>query len=253
MPPNDLFARNSTRVNGLNLRCWRDILRSCEPLRMRNLPIDFVEDYDNASILAELKRLAAVRGSNNVTKADIDAHGRLSYILVYRRFGSLRQALQMAGLKPGPFTKATKDELLAIIVELWEKTLEREGRTPQRKDLKTYGMPVSGDTLIRKFGTWRKALLAAHASVTQDSLPDESVTLSTSPTPNSRKHLSVRKRFFVMKRDGFACVRCSASGRGVRLEVHHRTPFAQGGSDALDNLETLCFGCNRGQRDDMVK
>ena len=26
----------------------------------------------------------------------------------------------------------------------------------------------------------------------------------------------------------------------------------QGGSDALDNLETLCFDCNRGQRDNVV-
>jgi hypothetical protein len=196
--------------------------------------------------------LAAICGSGTVTKADLDKHGRISYPLVVKRFGSLRQALQMADLTPTRFMKATDDELLAVIVELWEKTLASEGRTPQRKDLKTYQMPVSGDTVIRRFGTWRKALLAAQASVTQDSLPDESVTLPKSPAHKIRKPLSLRKRFFVMKRDGFACVRCSASGHGVRLEVHHRTAFAQGGSDALDNLETLCFDCNRGQRDDMV-
>lgn len=219
---------------------------------MKNLPIDFVADYDDATILAELKRLAGIRGSGTVTKADLDEHGRISYLLVVKRFGSLRQALQMADLTPTRFMKATDDELLAVIVELWEKTLASEGRTPQRKDLKTYQMPVSGDTVIRRFGTWRKALLAAQASVTQDSLPDESVTVPKSPPHKIRKPLSLRKRFFVMKRDGFACARCCASGHGVRLEVHHRTPFAQGGSDALDNLETLCFDCNRGQRDDVV-
>jgi hypothetical protein len=222
------------------------------PPGVKNLPIDFVADYDNASILSELKRLAGIRGSGAVTKADIVKHGRLSHSLVVRRFGSLRQALQMAELTPGRFMKATNDELLAVVLELWEKTLESEGRTPQKKDLKTYRMPLSGDTVIRRFGTWRKALLAAHASVTQDSLPEGSSALPTSPTQRIRKPLSVRKRFFVMKRDGFACVRCSASGSGVRLEVHHHMPFAQGGSDALDNLETLCFECNRGQRDDMV-
>jgi hypothetical protein len=219
---------------------------------VKHLPIDFLADYDDASILAELKRLAEVCGSDTVTKADIDKHGRVSYLLIWKRFGSLRQALQMAQLTPTRFMKATDDELLAVLIELWERTLEKEGRTPQRKDLKIYRMPVSGDTVIRRFGTWRKALLAAHASVTQDSLPEESVTLPTPPAHQIRKPLSVRKRFFVMKRDGFACVRCSASGRGVRLEVHHHTPFAQGGSDALDNLETLCFECNRGQRDDVA-
>ena len=219
---------------------------------MTKLAIDFLPDYDDTSILAELKRLAKIRGSDTVTKADIDTHGRISYPLIVKRFGSLRQALQMARLTPTRFMKATDDELLAVVVELWEKTLEREGRTPQRKDLKTYQMPVSGDTVIRRFGTWRKALLAAHASITQDSLPEEPVTVPASPVHQSRKSLSVRKRFFVMKRDGFACVRCSASGRGIRLKVHHRRPFAQGGSDALDNLETLCFECNRGQRDDMA-
>jgi hypothetical protein len=133
---------------------------------VKNFPIDFLADYDDASILAELKRLAGIRGSDTVTVADIDAHGRISYPLVVKRFGSLRQALQMAHLTPTRFMKATDDELLAVIVELWERTLASEGRTPQRKDLKAYKMPVSGDTVIRRFGTWRKALLAAHASVT---------------------------------------------------------------------------------------
>lgn len=131
---------------------------------MKSLPIDFVADYDDATILAELKRLAGIRGFDTVTKADLDEHGRISYPLVVKRFGSLRQALQMADLTPTRFMKATDNELLAVIVELWEKTLASEGRTPQRKDLKTYQMPVSGNTVIRKFGTWRKALLAAQAS-----------------------------------------------------------------------------------------
>ena len=196
--------------------------------------------------------MAEFRGSDTVTKADIDTFGRISYPLVVKRFGSLRQALQMVHLRPTRFMKATDDELLAVILELWEKTLESDGRTPQRKDLKTYQMLVSGDTVIRRFGTWRKALLAAHASVTHDSLRDECGRIPMSSPHQIRKPLSLRKRFFVMKRDGFACVRCGASGRGVRLEVHHRTPVAQSGSDALDNLETLCFECNRGQRDDLV-
>lgn len=202
--------------------------------------------------MAELRRLAELCDSDTLTKDYLVKHGRVSHSVVVRRFGTLRKALELAGLNPGRFVKGTNGEILTVIVELLEKTLEREGRTPQKKDMKTHGMAVSGETVVRRFGTWRKALVAAHASVTQDSFPEEPITPSMSPVQQARKPLSVRKRFFVMKRDGFACVRCGASGHGVRLDVHHRMPYAHRGSDALVNLETLCFDCNRGQRDSIV-
>jgi hypothetical protein len=147
--------------------------------------------------------------------------------------------------------KATDEELLAIIISLWQQVLEKKGRTPQKDDLKKYGFAVSGDTITRRFGSWRKALVRAHESITEESVTDEQPT-APEEAPRVRQALSLRKRFFVPKRDHFACVRCGASGVGVRLEVHHRFPFAKGGSDHLTNLETLCYGCNRGQRDSVV-
>lgn len=222
---------------------------------MPKLEIDFLESYDNDTILAELRRIVQVAGKNTVTKADIQKHGRLSYQLINKRFGSLRKALQEAGLTPQRYMKATDEELLKMLIELWEQTLEKEGRTPQRKDLKSYEVPVSGDTYIRRFGTWKKALKKAHDSVLIAAVDLEPTSEVTSPAPSTSKKqiraLSLRKRFFVMKRDSFACVRCGASGHGVRLEVDHKTPRAKGGSDALDNLQTLCFDCNRGKRDSL--
>ena len=147
--------------------------------------------------------------------------------------------------------KATDDELLAIIINLWQQVLEKEGRTPQKSDLKAYAFAVSGDTITRRFGSWRKALVRAHESITEDSVSDDQPA-PIADAPPKRVALSLRKRFFVLKRDHFACVRCGASGVGVRLEVHHRFPFAKGGSDHLANLETLCYECNRGQRDSVV-
>jgi hypothetical protein len=135
--------------------------------------------------------------------------------------------------------KATDEELLAIVINLWQQVLEREGRTPQKDDLRAYGFPLSDDTITRRFGSWRKALMRAHDSITEESLPDDA-PVPTLEAPRKRVALSLRKRFFVLKRDHFACVRCGASGVGVRLEVHHRFPFAKGGSDHLSNLETLC-------------
>lgn len=215
------------------------------------LEIDFLTEYDDASLLAELQRVAKATGSDTVTKADIKRIGRVSHSAIVRRFGSLRRALQLAGLKSARFMKATDEELIAIIIDLWQQVIEKEGRTPQQEDLKKYGFPLSNDTINRRFGSWRKALVKAHASITEESFSDKESTAVES-TPRKREALSLRKRFFVLKRDHFACVRCGASGMGVRLEVHHRFPFAKGGSDTLVNLETLCYDCNRGQRDSVV-
>jgi hypothetical protein len=148
--------------------------------------------------------------------------------------------------------KATDSELLEQIVGLWERVLKEEGRTPQKKDLATYNFPVSGDTVIRRFGTWKKALVKAYESVQETTVESEQEPEKVSPTKKVRPPLSLRKRFFVMKRDDFGCVRCGASGLGIKLEVHHIIPFAKGGSDRLENLQTLCFACNRGQRDDVL-
>lgn len=219
---------------------------------MKRPEIDFLVEYDDASLIAELRRISEVTGSTTVTKADIRAFGRVSHSAVVKRFGTLRQALALAGLQGTRFMKPTEEELLAILLDLWQRVLEKEGRTPQRDDLKAYGFSVSDDTIARRFGGWRKALMRAHDSITEESVTETQPTPAPVDTPRKRVALSLRKRFFVLKRDHFACVRCGASGMGVRLEVHHRFPFAKGGSDHLTNLETLCYECNRGQSDSVA-
>lgn len=218
---------------------------------MKRPVIDFLVQYDDESILAELRRIAKVTGLEIISKKDIQEFGRVSPSAVIKRFGSLRHALGLAGLRSTRFMKATDDELLGILIDLWQQVLEKEGRTPQRDDLKKYGFQVSDDVFARRFGGWRRALMRAHESITEETI-EESPAVNAEPMQAKRQALSIRKRFFVMKRDHFACVRCGASGNGVKLEVHHRFPFAKGGSDHLTNLETLCFACNRGQRDTVV-
>ena len=50
-----------------------------------------------------------------------------------------------------------------------------------------------------------------------------------------------RRRLEALERDGWRCQRCGEPGR---LEVHHRRKVADGGTDDLDNLVTLCRGCH---------
>lgn len=57
-----------------------------------------------------------------------------------------------------------------------------------------------------------------------------------------------RRRFMVMRRDGFACQLCGAKAtNGAKLEIDHKVPRAKGGGDDPDNLWTLCWTCNRGK------
>ena len=133
-------------------------------------------------------------------------------------------------------------------------SLERFGRRPERADLKTLGSPVSPDTIVRRFGSWRKALVAtaerADRGRSQESREEASTEPKNLPSTTFRgirRTLSVRKRFFVLKRDRYMCRLCKATG--VPLEVDHVVPVARGGSDALDHLQALCISCNRGKRD----
>lgn len=218
---------------------------------MANFKIDFLGEYSNESIAEELRRISKSLGKDTVTKQDIKRYGKISYSVVNKHFGSLRRALEVAGLTPQRYMNATESELLKMLIKLWETILEKEGRTPQRKDLKEYNFPVSGDTYTRRFGSWKKALIKAYESVNSEGLDDEELVIKQQKTekPNRSRALSLRKRFFVLKRDGFTCCMCGANGPGVKLEVDHIIPVANGGTDVLDNLHTLCFECNRGKRD----
>lgn len=64
-----------------------------------------------------------------------------------------------------------------------------------------------------------------------------------------RSKMSSSLRYDVMKRDNFKCVICGRSQKvdGVKLEVDHIIPVSRGGKSTMDNLQTLCFECNRGK------
>ena len=50
-----------------------------------------------------------------------------------------------------------------------------------------------------------------------------------------------RIRRAVLDRDGWKCSEC---GRRGRLEVHHVKAIADGGSNDLENLRSLCLDCH---------
>lgn len=55
-------------------------------------------------------------------------------------------------------------------------------------------------------------------------------------------------RRFILERDGHQCKKCGVSlaqEPHLLLEVDHITPLSKGGLTQVDNLQTLCWRCNR--------
>lgn len=214
--------------------------------KMTKFHVDFLTEYSEPTLIEEMKRIAHQLDKDTLSRDDIDRHGKMSSGVVLKRFGSLRQALQAAGLRPTRFMKATDDELMDVLEEVWVSIIEKFGRRPERADLRTLSIPISPDTIVRRFGSWKKALVATAERANQER-PLDSLQSAPAPPVMTRAAISVRKRFFVLKRDRYKCRLCGASA--VPLEVDHIVPNARGGSDALDNLQSLCVPCNRGKRD----
>ena len=60
-----------------------------------------------------------------------------------------------------------------------------------------------------------------------------------------RTHIPRGLRHEVFKRDNYTCQECGATKEdGAKLHIDHIIPVSQGGTDELDNLQTLCDKCN---------
>ena len=63
--------------------------------------------------------------------------------------------------------------------------------------------------------------------------------------PRQRTHIPRGLRHEVFKRDNYTCQECGATKEdGAKLHIDHIIPVSQGGTDELDNLQTLCDKCN---------
>lgn len=71
------------------------------------------------------------------------------------------------------------------------------------------------------------------------------------PKKNSR-YISKSTRIAVLHRDKYKCVFCGRSSQQIELQIDHIIPFSQGGSNQIDNLQTLCIDCNQGKSDRLL-
>ena len=77
--------------------------------------------------------------------------------------------------------------------------------------------------------------------------------LTASAFAKEQRNLMTKKlREYIKNRDGFTCCNCGNSSHAepnLLLEIDHIIPVAKGGHTVEDNLQTLCWKCNRSKSD----
>lgn len=87
-------------------------------------------------------------------------------------------------------------------------------------------------------------LLDTVREIFQEKVAENGYAPSPAPSPRKsrpRPKLSARKSLSVFARNGYACVAC---GSQDDLTVDHIVPWSKGGTNDMDNLQTLCRSCN---------
>lgn len=77
----------------------------------------------------------------------------------------------------------------------------------------------------------------------------EIISYKTIRKNNKRNPIDSRLRHEVFKRDGYKCKECGATKEEKTLHCDHIIPVSQGGTDEMDNLQTLCSDCNLAKSD----
>lgn len=83
----------------------------------------------------------------------------------------------------------------------------------------------------------------------------ESKLTATAFAKEQRTLMTKKLREFIKNRDNFTCCNCGNSvyiEPNLLLEIDHIIPVAKGGRTVEDNLQTLCWKCNRAKSDRII-
>ncbi len=204
-------------------------------------------NISDEDLLADLRRVASDRSEQQVRQRTYKDHGKYGVTTLIRRFGSWNGAVKSAGLDT-PIERNVPDaDLYTALYDLWVAL----GRQPNYSEVQKPRCRFHVATYERRFGSWRKALeeFVAYANSEGRTAPVASTGSSAASRKASRSP-DLRLRFQVLQRDNFRCRACGASpavAPGVVLQVDHITPWSRGGETVVENLQTLCDGCNQGK------
>lgn len=98
-------------------------------------------------------------------------------------------------------------------------------------------------------GTYLESLLELHRQHWRNKIGNG----KNKKVKNGRTPFTKSIRHEVFKKDNYKCVECGVSKKERCLHVDHIIPISRGGTDELDNLQTLCDGCNLAKSNKIFK
>lgn len=224
-------------------------------------------------LLEDLRRVASVLQKQSVTREQYDELGHHASNTYEHHFNTWNNALEKAGLQKNLERNIRDEQLFENLEEVWI-TL---GRQPKNIEMRRPLSKYSNVTYGARFGSWNKALekfieyvntdvprastplvvantnnMAANGRKEPESTNQSRQSTIKSGTHKTKREISLRLRFLVMRRDTFKCKNCGrspATDQTIVLHVDHIKAWANGGETVLENLQTLCSKCNIGKSD----
>ena len=217
-------------------------------------------------LLADLRKIAASFSADSLSVEQYRDRGQYGADVFRNRFGSWKEALLRAGLKPVRHGRRyTDEECMENLLAVWTHF----GRPPKYAEMNGSPSVVGGKAYVTRWGTWNRALQAfvdhvnGDAEVREDSAgstlehpvgpPGPGVTNpEAAASDGPARRIPVRLRYRGLKRDRVRCCLCGqspATDPSCVLHVDHVIPYSQGGGSEIDNLQVLCANCNLGKGD----
>lgn len=231
---------------------WFNALKEAGLKKTRNL------DLKENDLIADLAKVANLLKKDRLTQIEYDGYGLFNSSTFCKRFGSWFKALEKAGLTKTGNRGVTEEDYFKNLEEVWTKVGHQPHFNDMQKPLSKYAV----SSYIYRFGTWRRALNKFVEYINQEEILKEDGDIDSTIIGNTqieheqkhktRRNISWRLRFTVMKRDNFRCKGCGrspATNNKTILHVDHIFPYSKGGETVFSNLQTLCSICNLGKGD----
>lgn len=196
-------------------------------------------------IIESLLQFARERGTTSFTEKQYDPwlYRALCSHQIAERFGGWPCAMQKAGLEPRWRPRPDLTELVELFVDCWEQHDDPPGEKVLKQFLGKNAPDLTVHMYKHYFGGVRR-LASRVADFHLGRISEAQLVERFKPAQAARQPLPPAMRTLILKRDGYHCVRC---GHGRPLDIHHKVPVAEGGSDDPENLETLCKSCHLGE------
>ncbi|MCY2980904.1 MAG: HNH endonuclease [Planctomycetota bacterium] len=208
-----------------------------------------VSDEDLLRDLVAVYTKLSALGEKLTARAYKKHGGKYSAQTIHVRFGSWNDGVRRAGIKTCQEKNISIEDLFDNLKLVWIS----KGKQPVSRDMNSLPSRYRTMTYIDRFGSWRKALEEFVTTVEKEQFNLHNIEIEVKKskgTKRTKRDPSLALRFLVLKRDRFCCVACGQSpsnAPGLELEIDHKLAWSKGGETIEENLQTLCFNCNRGK------